>query len=70
MNHSKVGFSLMFCCNAAGYMLPPMVVYKSSSGSVYSSWCEGGPVGATYAATRTGWFDMSKFNLWFKQAGL
>lgn len=70
MNTSKVGFSLMFCCNAAGEMLPPMVLYKSQTGSVYASWCEGGPEGTTYAATKSGWFDMSKFVQWFKQAGI
>lgn len=67
MNHSKVGYSIMFCCNAAGDMLPPMVVYKSGTGSVYASWCEGGPDGTTYAASKSGWFDMSKFNQWFTQ---
>jgi hypothetical protein len=57
----------MFCCNAAGKMLPPMVVYKSANGVVYSSWGEGGPDGTTYAASKSGWFDMPKFNQWFKQ---
>lgn len=66
-NHSKVSISLMFCCSADGTMLPPMVVYKSATGVVYSSWCEGGPDGTTYAASASGWFDMGKFNQWFKQ---
>jgi hypothetical protein len=26
----------------------------------------GWPDGATYAATKTGWFDMEKFNQWMK----
>lgn len=69
MNHSKVGYSIMFCCSAAGQMLPPMVVYKSGTGSVYASWCEGGPDGTTYAASKSGWFDMNKFNQWFTQVG-
>ncbi len=50
-----------------GDFVPPMTVYKSGTGSVYQSWCEGGPDGATYAATKTGWFDMDKFNQWIKQ---
>jgi hypothetical protein len=45
-----------------------MVVYKSGNGVVYQNWCEGGPEGTTYAASRSGWFDMAKFNQWFKQA--
>jgi hypothetical protein len=67
MNHSKVSYSLMFCCSAAGQMLPPMVVYQSGTGSVYTSWTLDGPEGATYAASKSGWFDMSKFNQWFTQ---
>ncbi len=47
-----------------------MVVYKSGNGVVYSNWCEGGPAGATYAASRSGWFDMTKFNQWFKEASV
>jgi DDE superfamily endonuclease len=69
INHSKVSYSIMFCCSAAGEMLPPMVVYKSSTTSVYNSWCDGGPDGAAYAATKSGWFDMDKFNQWFTKAG-
>jgi hypothetical protein len=67
-NHSKTSITLMFCCSADGEMLPPMVVYKSGTGAVYQSWCEGGPAGTTYAASKNGWFDMSKFNQWFKEA--
>jgi hypothetical protein len=48
-------------------MLPPMTVYKSANGSFFTSWCEGGPPGATFAANKSGWFDMEQFNIWFKQ---
>jgi len=65
-NSSKTAISIMFCCSADGQMLPPMVVYKSQSGSIFPFWCEGGPEGATYAASKNGWFDMAKFNQWFK----
>jgi hypothetical protein len=58
----------MFCYSAAGEMLPPMVVYASPTGGMFPDWCEGGPVGATYAATKNGWFTMEKHNQWFKQA--
>jgi hypothetical protein len=44
-NHSKTTFSVMFCCAASGDMLPPMVVYKCPTGSVYPCWCQGGPEG-------------------------
>jgi hypothetical protein len=69
MNHSKVGFSVLFCVNGAGWMLPPMVVYKSANGTVYSKWCSGGPPGCVYAATKSGWFDMPTFNKWFSEGG-
>ncbi len=68
MNHSKQATSVMFCCSADRTMLPPMVVYKSTTGSVYQSLCEGGPDKATYAATKNGWFNMEKHNQWFKEA--
>jgi hypothetical protein len=48
-------------------MLPPMTVYKSANGTFFTSWCEGGPPGATYAGNKSGWFDMEKFNAWFKE---
>jgi hypothetical protein len=66
-NHSKTTVSVMFCVNGDGAILPPMTVYKSATGCVYSSWCEGGPENAVYAATKSGWFDMEMFNKWFKQ---
>lgn len=66
-NHSKIAFSVMFCCSAAGDMLPPMVVYKSGTGTVYQNWTEGGMPGSTYGATKSGWFDMDMFNRWFSQ---
>jgi hypothetical protein len=30
-----MAYSVMFCCNAAGDMLPPMVVYKLDTTLVY-----------------------------------
>jgi len=44
-----------------------MTVYKSGTGCVYQSWCEGGPQGSVYAANKSGYFDMDKFNTWFKE---
>ena len=47
-----------------------MTVYKSGTGSVYQSWCEGGPDGSVYAANKSGYFDMDKFQQWFKEVGV
>ncbi len=67
-NHSKVAaYSVMMCIDADGTCLPPMTLFKSANGTVFQSWCEGGPEGATYAANKSGWFDMDKFNQWFKE---
>jgi uncharacterized HAD superfamily protein len=70
MNHSKQATSVMMCVNGEGLVLPPMVVYQSSTGTAYQKWCEGGPEGTTYAATKSGWFTMEKYNQWFKQVSL
>ena len=69
-NHSKTSFSVMFCCSAAGDLLPPMTVYKSGTGCVFPSWGEGGPEGSVYAANKSGYFDMDKYLLWFKDVFL
>ncbi len=53
MNHGKVWYSLMFCCNAAGDMLPPMVIYKSGTGILCKIWCNGIPKGTTYTANKS-----------------
>ncbi len=58
---------MLIAGNADGDLVPPMTLHKSGTGSVYQSWCEGGPDGATYAATKNGWFDADKFNQWVKQ---
>lgn len=55
----------MFCCSAAGDMLPPMVVYKAANGVTYRTWTERGPAGIVYDATKSGWFNMQMFNRWF-----
>jgi hypothetical protein len=60
---TKQAFSVMWCGNAAGELLPPMVVYKSKN--VYAGWTENGPKEAIYDCTESGWFDSSSFKTWF-----
>lgn len=67
MAHSKQAFSIMFCGNATGNYIAPMVVYKVLSENIYSSWKEGGPPDTVYASTKSGWFDTSTFETWFFQ---
>jgi hypothetical protein len=64
-NHSKTSFSVMFCCSAAGDLVPPITVYKSVTGGFYKMWGECGPLGSTYTANKSGYFDMEKFRKWF-----
>ena len=61
--HSKTSISVMWCGSADGTMLPPMVVYKAQN--LYEGWCEGGPVGAVYDNSESGWFDSRTFQVWF-----
>jgi DDE superfamily endonuclease len=65
MEHTKSFVSLMFCGNATGEYLPPMVVYKSQN--VYQEWMRGGPRGAVYDCTPSGWFDSRCFERWFTE---
>jgi hypothetical protein len=53
----------MICGSASGEFLPPYVVYKGKN--VYDSWCTGGPKGAVYTSSASGWFDMFIFEDWF-----
>ena len=61
--HSKQAISMMFCGNADGNYLPPMVVYKAKN--VYLEWCTGGPAGTVFECSRNGWFDSRTFEMWF-----
>ena len=53
----------MISGNAAGEILPPFVVYKATN--LWSTWCVGGPKGARYFSTKSGWFDGVAFEEWF-----
>ena len=53
----------MFCGNAAGEFLPPVVVYKSEN--LYKNWIKGGPKNAVYDVTPSGWFDNRTFEIWY-----
>ena len=63
MDSSKVAFSVMFTGNAEGDVLPPYAVCKSVY--LYDQWVEGGPPGARYNRSQSGWFDETTFTDWF-----
>lgn len=56
-------FTVMFCGNAAGEVVPPLIISKSEHR--FSAWAENGPVGASYCATKYGWIDVITFENWF-----
>ena len=51
-DHSKTSISVMWCGNAAGDCLPPMIVYKAQT--IYESWVKGGHKGTVYQCTKSG----------------
>ena len=66
--HSKVNISIMICGSAEGELLPPHVVYKATN--LYEGWTVGGPSGAQYSVSKSGWFDMDIFEKWFRDVFL
>ncbi len=65
-DHSKTSFSVMFCCSAAGELLPTMTVFKSQSGYYYDTWGQGAPIGSVFTANKTGWVNMKEYEMWFE----
>ena len=63
ISHSKQAISVMFCGNALGKFLPPMIVYKSKN--LYEQWTQNGPDGTIYNHSESGWFDERLFEEWF-----
>ena len=53
----------MFCANAVGTFLPPMVVYKAKN--LYPAWINGVPPGTKFDVMKSGWFDGQTFTRWF-----
>lgn len=53
----------MYAGTADGQLLPEYVVYKSEH--MWNSWTQGGPEGARYNRSRSGWFDSICFEDWF-----
>ncbi|CAG4965545.1 unnamed protein product [Parnassius apollo] len=68
LNSSKGAISLMFSAAANGTSLSPYVVYKAEN--LYSEWIQGGPRGARYNRTSSGWFDSTIFEDYFKNVVL
>ena len=63
ISNSKESTSVMFSNFADRTVLSLFVVYKGKN--MYENWTSGGPPGARYAATESGWFDMQTFERCF-----
>lgn len=68
MNSTKSSTSLMYAGCADGALLPPYVVYKATN--MYDTWTVGGPAGARYNRSKSGWFDLQCFSDWFESLAL
>lgn len=64
IDSSKSSVSVMMAGTAAGFVLPPYIVYKSEH--LYTTWTEHGPKGCRYNRTKSGWFDTTIFEDWFQ----
>jgi hypothetical protein len=58
----------MMAGTADGRVLPPYIVYKSEE--LWDTWCTGGPEGAKYGRTKSGWFNEKVFEDWFEKVAL
>ena len=61
---TKLAFTLLVCCNAAGDHLPPFVLYKAKT--LDKSWMEGGVEGACYGVSKSGWMFDINFEGWIR----
>ena len=53
------------CGNVDGVRLAPFVLYKGKN--LYNTWTEGGPAGACYGVSQSGWMEEINFFKWFEQ---
>ena len=53
------------CGSASGVRLPPFVVYKGKH--LYASWTKGGPAGAIYSVSDSGWMEKENYESWLKK---
>ncbi|XP_063218661.1 uncharacterized protein LOC134528923 [Bacillus rossius redtenbacheri] len=62
-NATKACTTIMLCGNAEGILAHIYINYKAEN--LWQTWTEGGPDGAHYNRTRSGWFDAACFEDWF-----
>lgn len=68
IDSSKSSVSVMLAGSGSGVLLPPYIVYKAQH--LYPTWIENGPAGAAYNRSKSGWFDQTIFEDWFRKIAL
>ena len=62
---NKAQITILACCNAAGYAMPPMVIFDRKS--LKPELTVGEVPGTMYGLSGSGWIDTELFELWFSQ---
>ena len=63
-NAGKTNYSVLVCGSAAGNLMAPYTVYKGKN--LYDNWTKGGPTGAGYGVSSSGWMESANFEAWFQ----
>ena len=61
---SKVQITVLACCNAAGYAIPPLIIFDRKI--LKPELTIGEVPGTMYALSSSGWIDSEIFDLWFQ----
>ncbi len=59
----KAQITVLGCCNAAGYVMPPLVVFDRKT--LKPEMAVGEVPGTMYGLSKNGWMDTELFELWF-----
>ncbi|MCP4055401.1 MAG: hypothetical protein GY739_20645 [Mesoflavibacter sp.] len=60
----KANTTVLFCINALGEHIPPLVVWKAVK--LQSTWTRGGPPGCQYSCNESGYMQDINFEHWFQ----
>ena len=58
--------TVLGCGSADGIKLPPLIVHKAKN--LWAKWTKGGPAGATYTVSDSGWMEKANFCQWFEHS--
>ncbi len=59
-------YTVLGCGSASGTRLPPFILYKGKN--MYQRWIQGGPAGAVYGVSDSGWMEGQNFLSWFEKS--